>query len=65
MKALEYEQKENDIVIITWKYNIYELNVFEDKDTAENDILNCFKCNYVILHCSDENLTKKYLEPKT
>ena len=65
MTLYSYEQKPNEICIITWKYNVYEFDVFDSKESAENDILNCIKCNYVILHCSDEHLTKKYLEPET
>ena len=41
---------------------MYELNVFTNKEDAEDDILNCHKCNYLILEISDDDLHKKYLE---
>ena len=62
MTKLEYERKDGEIVIITWKYDVYELNVFTNKEDAEDDILNCHKCNYLILEISDDDLHKKYLE---
>lgn len=60
----EYDEKPNEIVMITWKYGLYEFKAYDSKESAEIDIENCFTCNYYIIHCSDEDLTKKYLEPK-
>ena len=62
MTQLEYKRKEGEIVIITWKHDVYELNVFTNKEDAETDILNCHKCNYLILEISDDDLHKKHLE---
>ena len=56
----EYEEQEGDIVIITWKFNLYEFKVFKTREHALTDLWNAWKCRYALVHCSNEEIMKEH-----